>query len=131
MVGLISFEGFKPDGNEPIYLQIVGYVKRGIVSGEIASGEELPSRRMLSALLGVNPNTAQKACRMLEEEGILVSHTGAKSYVTYTEEKRRALTTELVADGVRAAALRLKHLGITLDEAIRLISRAWEEDEKE
>ena len=42
MVGLISFEGFKPDGNEPIYLQIVGYVKRGIVSGEIASGEELP-----------------------------------------------------------------------------------------
>ena len=131
MVGLISFEGFKPDGNEPIYLQIVGYVKRGIVSGEIASGQELPSRRMLSALLGVNPNTAQKACRMLEEEGILVSHTGAKSYVTYTEEKRRALTTELVADGVRAAALRLKHLGITLDEAIRLISRAWEEDEKE
>ncbi|HIS44640.1 MAG TPA: GntR family transcriptional regulator [Candidatus Scatomorpha merdigallinarum] len=128
---MISFEGFKPDGNEPIYLQIVGYVKRGIVSGEIASGEELPSRRMLSALLGVNPNTAQKACRMLEEEGILVSHTGAKSYVTYTEEKRRALTTELVADGVRAAALRLKHLGITLDEAIRLISRAWEEDEKE
>ncbi len=131
MVSLVSFEGFKPDGNEPIYLQIVGYVKRGIVSGEIASGEELPSRRMLSALLGVNPNTAQKACRMLEEEGILVSHTGAKSYVTYTEEKRRALTTELVADGVRAAALRLKHLGITLDEAIRLISRAWEEDEKE
>ena len=128
MVSLVSFEGFKPDGNEPIYLQIVGYVKRGIVSGEIASGEELPSRRMLSALLGVNPNTAQKACRMLEEEGILVSHTGAKSYVTYTEEKRRALTTELVADGVRAAALRLKHLGITLDEAIRLISRAWEED---
>ena len=51
--------------------------------------------------------------------------------MTYTEEKRRALTTELVADGVRAAALRLKHLGITLDEAIRLISRAWEEDEKE
>ena len=131
MVSLVSFEGFKPDGNEPIYLQIVGYVKRGIVSGEIASGEELPSRRMLSALLGVNPNTAQKACRMLEEEGILVSHTGAKSYVTYTEEKRRALTTELVADGVRAAALRLKHLGITLEEAIRLISRAWEEDEKE
>lgn len=131
MAGLVSFELFKPEGNEPIYLQIVGYVKRGIVSGEIASGDELPSRRMLSALLGVNPNTAQKACRMLEEEGILVSHTGAKSYVTYTEEKRRALTTELVADGVRAAARRFKDLGITLDEAIRLISRAWEEDEKE
>ena len=130
MVSLVSFEGFKPDGNEPIYLQIVGYVKRGIVSGEIASGEELPSRRMLSALLGVNPNTAQKACRMLEEEGILVSHAGSKSFVTFTAERREELTAELVVSGATAAALKLKQLGITLEEAIRLISRVWEEDER-
>ena len=61
---MVSFGGFRPEGSEPIYLQIVGYIKRGIVAGEIPSGDELPSRRMLSALLGVNPNTVQKACRM-------------------------------------------------------------------
>ena len=103
---MVSFDGFRPEGSEPIYLQIVGYIKRGIVAGEIPSGDELPSRRMLSALLGVNPNTVQKACRMLEEEGILVSHTGAK-----------------------ASVLALKRLGITLEEAVALIGRAWEEDE--
>ena len=127
---MVSFEGFKPDGSEPIYLQIVNHVKRGIVSGEIPDGDELPSRRMLSALLGVNPNTVQKACRMLEEEGILVSHAGSKSFVTFTARRREELTTELVVSGATAAALKLKQLGITLEEAIRLISRVWEEDER-
>ncbi len=126
---MVSFDGFRPEGSEPIYLQIVGYIKRGIVAGEIPSGDELPSRRMLSALLGVNPNTVQKACRMLEEEGILVSHTGAKSFVTYTPEKRDELRVELLAAGAKASVLALKRLGITLEEAVALIGRAWEEDE--
>ena len=126
---MVSFEGFKPEGGAPIYLQIVGYIKRGIVAGTIADGDELPSRRMLSALLGVNPNTVQKACRMLEEERILVSHTGAKSFVTYTPEKRDELRVELLAAGAKASVLALKRLGITLEEAVALIGRAWEEDE--
>ena len=108
---MVSFEGFKPDGSEPIYLQIVNHVKRGIVSGEIPDGDELPSRRMLSALLGVNPNTVQKACRMLEEEGILVSHAGSKSFVTFTAERREELTAELVVSshGGRAQAQTAGH----------------------
>lgn len=125
---MVSFEGFRPEGSAPIYQQIVTYVKRGIVAGEIPDGDELPSRRMLSALLGVNPNTVQKACRILEEEGILVSHAGAKSFVICTPEKRDELRGELVVEGAAAAALHLKQMGVTLEEAIRLISRAWEED---
>ena len=126
----VSFEGFKPEGNAPIYTQIVEYVKRGIVSGAIPDGEELPSRRMLSALLGVNPNTVQKACRILEEEGILVSHAGSKSFVTYDGRKLAELNAELVVAGATAAALKLKNMGISLEEAIRLIRRAWGEDDK-
>ena len=67
---MISFESFVLEDNVPIYLQIVGYIKRGIVAGSIADGAEMPSRRMLSALLGVNPNTVQKSYAMLEEETI-------------------------------------------------------------
>lgn len=126
---MVSFDGFRPDGSEPIYIQIVSYVKRGIVSGEVPSGDEMPSRRMLSALLGVNPNTVQKACRMLEEEGILSSHTGAKSFVTYTPERREELRIELLGAGVKASVKALKRLGITFDDAVRLMRRAWEEDE--
>lgn len=78
---LISFEGFHMEEGIPIYQQILLYLKRGAVAGDIRDGDELPSRRALSALLGVNPNTVQKAYRQLEEEGLIYSHTGAKSCV--------------------------------------------------
>lgn len=126
---MVSFEGFRADGREPIYLQIIGYIKRGIVAGEVSDGDELPSRRVLSALLGVNPNTVQKACRQLEEEGILVSHAGAKSFIVCSAQKREELRRELAAEGAADAVLRLKHMGLTLDEAVGLIRWAWEEDE--
>ena len=54
---MITFEGFRPEDGVPIYLQIIKYLKQGIVSGAVADGDELPSRRVLSATLGVNPNT--------------------------------------------------------------------------
>ena len=64
---MISFEQFRMEDGVPIYLQILLYIKRGMVAGTVVDGDELPSRRMLSALLSVNPNTVQKAYRMLEE----------------------------------------------------------------
>ena len=76
---MISFERFVPEEGVPIYLQILRYVKREAVAGLIRDGDELPSRRVLSALLGVNPNTVQKAYRMLEEESLIQSHTGTAS----------------------------------------------------
>ena len=126
---MLSFSGFRLEDGSPIYQQIIRYLEQGIAAGTIRDGDGLPSRRVLSAQLGVNPNTVQKACRMLEEEGILVSHTGAKSFVTYTPEKRDELRVELLAAGAKASVLALKRLGITLEEAVALIGRAWEEDE--
>ena len=63
---MISFDGFTIEDGSPIYLQIILYIKRCIIAGTIVDGDELPSRRVLSALLGVNPNTIQKAYRLLE-----------------------------------------------------------------
>ena len=56
---MITFEKFTMDDSGPIYGQIVRYVKRGIVGGRIEDGDEMPSRRVLSATLGDNPNTIQ------------------------------------------------------------------------
>lgn len=83
---MISFDGFHMEEGTPIYQQILLFLKRSAVSGEIQDGDELPSRRALSALLGVNPNTVQKAYRQLEEEGLIRSHTGAKSCMVLDAE---------------------------------------------
>ena len=125
---MISFDGFRPEDGSPIYLQIIRFVKQGIVSGEIADGDELPSRRVLSAMLGLNPNTVQKACRLLEEEGLLESRAGAKSCVSVTDELRERVRSELVRSDAVAAALAFKRMGVPLEEALELVRRAYEEE---
>lgn len=66
---MVSFEGFRAVDGVPIYLQIQTYVRRGCVAGTIRDGDELPSQpRALGAAQGVNPNTVQKAFRLLEDE---------------------------------------------------------------
>ena len=65
---MISFQAFRQTDGTPIYLQIIRYIQQGLAAGTIRDGDELPSRRVLSALLAVNPNTVQKAFRLLEDE---------------------------------------------------------------
>lgn len=123
---MITFEHFKLEEGMPIYLQILLYVKRGIIAGSIVSGDELPSRRVMSALLGINPNTVQKAYRMLEEEGLIASHSGAKSYVAVTEEKVEQVRKELLQSDAKSIVNAMKQMGLSKLEAIQLISENWD-----
>ncbi len=123
---MISFEGFVLEDNLPIYLQIVGFIKRGIVAGTIADGEELPSRRMLSALLGINPNTVQKSCAMLEEEGLLRSRSGAKSYLVADGAAIRRLRGEILSESLHGVIDAMKQMGMTLEEAQEALRDHWE-----
>ena len=110
----------------PIYLQIVGYIKRGIVAGTIADGAEMPSRRMLSALLGVNPNTVQKSYAMLEEEGLIRSRSGAKSYVVADDKAIRRLRGEILGLSLKTVIDAMKQMGMTLEDAQTALADHWE-----
>ena len=123
---MISFESFVPDGNVPIYLQIGGYIKRGIVAGTIPDGAEMPSRRMLSALLGVNPNTVQKSYAMLEEEGLIHSRSGAKSCVAADDAAIRRLRGELLGQNLKTIIDAMKQMGMTLEDAPAALADHWE-----
>ena len=122
---MISFDSFLMEAGIPIYLQIILFIKRGMVSGQIRSGDELPSRRVLSALLGVNPNTVQKAYRMLEEEVLLSSHTGAKSFVVLDEATLARLRSELLKNDARTLIDAMKQMGLSKEEALALIENHW------
>ena len=125
---MISFELFSPSGSAPIYQQIIMYIKRGLASGAIHDGDEMPSRRMLSALLGVNPNTAQKACRILEDEGLISSSPGAKSFVTASREKIAAVRREVFESQISELIAIMKQTGMTLDTCIETVTRLWDEN---
>ena len=125
---MISFDDFHPTGSMPIYQQILYYIKRGAVAGSILDGDELPSRRVLSALLGINPNTVQKAFKMLEDEGLIQSRSGAKSFMTLGGEKLAELKKELLNDDIRSITGALKQMAIPKEEALRLIEKFWDEE---
>ena len=114
---MISFEAFSPAAGVPIYIQIILHIKRGIAAGTVTDGEEIPSRRVLSALLGINPNTAQKAYRLLEEEGLIESRAGAKSYVRISAETVESVRRELLLREVK---------GTVYKQELNLRIRAYE-----
>ena len=124
---MVSFEAVE---GTPVYLQIINFIKRGAIAGTIRDGDELPSRRVLSALLGINPNTVQKAFHILEEEHLMESRTGAKSCMTLPPDTLDALRREVLSDELRAMARTLRQLGISKEEALRLIEQAWEEEDE-
>lgn len=126
---MISFEKFAMNDSSPIYLQIPFFIKREIAADNIKDGDELPSRRVLSAMLGVNPNTVQKAYRILEEENLIESHSGAKSFVVADEKKRLEIRRELLLTDSKNAVTMLKQMGVSKTEAIDLITQLWNEGE--
>ena len=124
---MILFDTFTPVDGSPIYLQIVTFIKRGAIAGSIRDGDELPSRRVLSALLGINPNTDQKAFRLLEEEQLIESRTGARSCMTLDEEKLRRMKKDMLAQDIRGGIEALKQMGISKQDALQLIDENWED----
>ena len=128
---MISFEDFVPEDGIPIYLQILRHIKRGIVSGAITDNDELPSRRVLSALLGVNPNTVQKAYRLLEDEGLIDSRSGAKSCMSLSPEKIERVRRELIETDALSVINAMKQMGLSKKDAISLIEKYWNKETEE
>ena len=124
---MITFDNFVIEDDAPIYLQIIRFIKRGIVAGIIQDKDEVPSRRMLSALLGVNPNTIQKAYHLLEEEGIMVSQTGAKSFVTIKEVDLQRIRMELLNKETKLWVNAMREMKVSKEEASELLNQIWEE----
>ena len=64
-----------------IYQQIIDQVKRDIALGKLQPGEKLATVRELAVQLIINPNTIGKAYRQLEQEGIIITRSGAGAFV--------------------------------------------------
>ena len=130
VVTLVTFEGLRLEEGMPIYLQIIRYLERGIAAGTVRDGDELPSRRVLSARLGGNPNTIQKAFRALEEAGVITSRAGAKSEVSLTPERAEAIRRRLLEEEAAALVGALRQMGLDREQAAALVLQLWDRQEE-
>ena len=130
VVTLATIEGLRLEEGMPIYLQIIRYLERGIAAGTVRDGDELPSRRVLSARLGVYPSTIQTAFRALEAAGVITSRAGAKSEVSLTPERAEAIRRRLLEEEAAALVGALRQMGLDREQAAALVLQLWDRQEE-
>ena len=109
-----------PGLSTPIFEQIALGVESAIMSGELRSGDFLPSIRDLAVQLSVNPNTVAKGYTRLQSAGWVEAVRGTGLRVQKVTERtvseRRANLIDLKIDALLAEA---RDLGIPTNEIIK------------
>ena len=59
------------EDSEPLFAQVIGQIKKAVLSGDLKSGDALPSIRQLALDLELNSKTVAKAYRLLERDSVI------------------------------------------------------------
>lgn len=110
----------------PIYLQVVTAIKRDIVTGKMQLGEKLPSGRDLALQYTINPNTASRVYKELENEGICFTKRGLGTYVSEDPDLVKCLKDEMAQELLEQFLEGMRQLGISEEEAVQLIKKGDE-----
>ncbi|MDI4646031.1 GntR family transcriptional regulator [Cohnella hashimotonis] len=113
---------------DPVYLQVVRLFKERIVTGRLAAGEAIPSRREIASLLKMNPNTAQRAYKEMEEQGLIVTEGNSPSRITKDEDVLRSIRSELLGEAVRTFIGSIRNMRVPLQEIVELVREEYESD---
>lgn len=116
--------------SKPIYEQITSQIKAMIMSGELQTGDAIPSMRALAKSIHVSVITVQKAYEDLQRDGFIETTVGRGSFVAaqnkdfYQEEQQRQAENHLAqaADIARTS-------GIPLSKLVELLTLFYQEEE--
>ncbi|ABO51745.1 transcriptional regulator, GntR family [Desulforamulus reducens MI-1] len=107
----------------PIYEQLVEKIKESIINEVLKTDEQLPSVRILSQQLTINPNTIQKAYRELERQGYIYSLPGKGSFVARIDhQKNNEKLAKLKEDLIKILSEAM-YLGMKHEEIMAIISQ--------
>ena len=116
--------------SKPIYEQITSQMKAMIMSGELQTGDPIPSMRSLAKSIIVSVITVQKAYEDLPRDGFIYTTVGRGSFVSaqnkdfYQEEQQRQAEEHL-----QIAAEIGRISGISLPKLVELLSLFYNEEE--
>ncbi|TWU37021.1 GntR family transcriptional regulator [Novipirellula artificiosorum] len=108
----------------PIYQQIVDQIRFRIVSGVLASGDELPTIRGLAESLQVNPNTVARAYRELEHEGLVEKRRTTGTFVSQIVERHSAAQRRrMIGPHIDKLLTLSRQLGIPTEDLVTLLHK--------
>lgn len=100
-----------------IYEQIVRQIKFAIADEALKPGQLLPSARVLSVDLAINPNTVVRAFQQLQSEGVLVTVRGRGLAVCAGATGLcKTLRRDLIAERLRSVLSEALHGGLSVEE---------------
>ncbi|MEK4516416.1 GntR family transcriptional regulator [Paenibacillus sp. FSL H8-0122] len=110
------------DNNQPIYLQIMNYIKGEIITGKLKPGDKIPSVRELAAELQINPNTVQRTFQELERETIVETRRGMGRYVTGSEETILTIKKEMAREVLDRFIRGMQELGFQGEDILTAVA---------
>jgi len=114
---------------KPIYDQIASQIKNLIMTGDLKSGDALPSMRLLAKELRISVITTKRAYEDLERDGFIESITGKGSFVSAgNTEFLREQQLRIVEEHLQKAIDTAKKSGISPDELIEILSMLYREE---
>lgn len=114
------------DEKLPIYLQIINYLKKDIISGKLKAGDKLPSVRELSSNLRVNPNTIARVYQELEREGVTFTQRGMGTFIKEDSAMISEIKKEMAKEIIDSFLEGMKKLGFDKEEVMRIIDKGWD-----
>ena len=121
----------KFDDKLPIYIQIMNFLKKRMVAGEIKGADKLPSVRDLSSKLKVNPNTVQRSYQELEREGLVYTQRGMGTFVIDDESIIKDLRRDMAKEIVEKFLANMRELGFDRKEIVEVVLNEVEKEEDE
>lgn len=118
---------FQLDSKIPIYVQIVDYMKKKIIAGELKGGERVLSVREYASELKVNPNTIQRVYTELENEKLIYTQRGIGKFVTEDQEVVKKVKKDMFNETIDKFIRDSKELGFSKEDIVEIISTRFEE----
>ncbi len=114
--------------NKPIYEQITSQIKAMIMTGELKTGDSIPSMRTLAKTIHVSVISVQKAYETLQRDGFIETTVGRGSFVAaqnkdFIQEEKQKLVEEHLAIAVDIARTN----GISMEKLLELTKLFYEE----
>jgi DNA-binding transcriptional regulator YhcF (GntR family) len=106
----------------PIYIQVIDDLKKKIIKGEIKQEEKLPSSRELALEYEVNPNTAARIYKEMEQMGLCYVERGKGTFVSGDKNLLVSLRNEVINTLVDDFVAQMSELGFSKQEIIDKIS---------
>jgi DNA-binding transcriptional regulator YhcF (GntR family) len=121
----------KFNNRDPVYVQVIRHFKEQIATGLFEPGQEIPSRRELANQLKINPNTAQRAYKEMEEQGLIFTEGNLPSRITKDELVLKMVREELIQEAVDAFVDSVRTINVPLHEVLNLVKTKYDRESNE